>query len=307
MITLALVATAPHAQAQPAIEAETLFRDGVRLMKARQYAQACAAFAASDRLDPTIAAKLRRADCEEQRGRLATAWSAFLQVATLTRDDLAHQAEHAVATARGLALEPRLPHLTITVAPEARVPGLAITRNGAAVDPSVWNRAVPVDRMAHAVEATAPGHRPWSTTVVIEGEAEAQTIVVPRFEAAGGGAARRVGPAEVAPGAPPRPAPRSWRWPGVLGGTAVALGGVAVGLELSARGRYADAVAASDGALYDDAVRRRRGAVASGIGAGVLALGATYLVWRGRGHSRSVTVAVRAGDGGLGLAIGGGL
>ena len=49
----------------------------MRLMMEKRYAEACEAFAASDRVGPSIAAKMKLADCEEKRGRLATAWATF--------------------------------------------------------------------------------------------------------------------------------------------------------------------------------------------------------------------------------------
>ncbi|MBK9035115.1 MAG: hypothetical protein IPL61_28270 [Myxococcales bacterium] len=282
-----LAALTAAAVAQVSVEAETAFRDGKRLMTARRYAQACAAFAASDRIEPSIAAKMKLADCEEQRGRLASAWGGFLQVAALTRDDLKRQPEHQVATARALALEPRLPYLTISVPEASRVEGLEIVRNGAAVDPGVWNRAVPVDRGTHTVVARAPGHRAWSTTVVIEDESEQRAVDVPRFEVMGGAAgANGEGASTGVEGAPSPARERSVVVPGVLAATAVALGGVGLGLELSARGRYDDARASTDARardeLYDSAVVRRRLAVGAGVAAIATAGAAGWLWWRGR-------------------------
>lgn len=300
------------AAAQPNVPAEAAFRDGMKLMAEKRYAEACEAFAASDRVGPSIAAKMKLADCEEKRGRLATAWAAFLDVASQTREDPARQAERAVAERRAAALEPRLPHLTISVPEGSRVDGLVVARDGVAIDPGLWNRAIPVDRGAYTVTARAPGHRAWTTSVTIAGDGEERTIEVPRFEVterALDGAA--MGAREVDAGASPRSTERSWVWPGVLGATAVALGGVALGLELSARGRYDDAVASMDpierADLYDGAVARRRGAIGAGVGALAVAGVAGWLVWRGGRGASPPAVAVTVGGGGVGLAIGGAL
>jgi hypothetical protein len=304
------LAVATTAAAQPNPPAEAAFRDGMRLMMEKRYAEACEAFAASDRVGPSIAAKMKLADCEEKRGRLATAWATFLDVASLIREDATRQAEYAVVQQRAAALEARLPHLTISVPEGSRVEGLVVARDGVAIDPGLWNRAIPVDRGAYTVTARAPGHRVWATTVTIAGDGEERTIEVPRFEVAAramDGAA--MGAREVDAGASPRSTERSWVWPGVLGATAVALGGVALGLELSARGRYDDAVASQDPTarddLYDSAVARRRGAIGVGVGALAVAGVAGWLVWRGGRASATPAVAVSAGGGYVGVAIGG--
>jgi hypothetical protein len=257
------LAVATTAAAQPNPPAEAAFRDGMRLMMEKRYAEACEAFAASDRVGPSIAAKMKLADCEEKRGRLATAWATFLDVASLIREDATRQAEYAVVQQRAAALEARLPHLTISVPEGSRVEGLVVARDGVAIDPGLWNRAIPVDRGAYTVTARAPGHRVWATTVTIAGDGEERTIEVPRFEVAAramDGAA--MGAREVDAGASPRSTERSWVWPGVLGATAVALGGVALGLELSARGRYDDAVASQDPIGPRRSLRQRGGAAA---------------------------------------------
>jgi hypothetical protein len=87
LVLVSLLAAAAPAFAQATAQAEQAFRDGNALMERREYAKACEAFATSDRIEPSIAAKMKLADCEEKRGKLATAWGLFLNVKTLTRDD----------------------------------------------------------------------------------------------------------------------------------------------------------------------------------------------------------------------------
>lgn len=307
LVLAMLLAAAAPAFAQATAQAEQAFRDGNALMERREYAKACEAFATSDRIEPSIAAKMKLADCEEKRGKLATAWGLFLNVKTLTRDDRQRQAEHQVATARALGLESRLPYLTISVPEASRVEGLAIERNGELVDPGLWNRAVPVDVGEYTVTARAPGLRPWGTTVEVTGDREQRTIDVPRFEPVATPAAE---PDEE--GAPPQPrSGRSRVVPMVVAGAAVALGGVALGLELSARGRHDDALASMDPMarieLYDSAVLRRRLAIGTGLGAAATLGVAGWLWWRGRAASTRPAVAVQASGGFIGVAIGGAL
>jgi hypothetical protein len=175
-----------------------------------------------------------------------------------------------------------------------------ITRNGAVIDAVIWNRAVPVDGGTHTIVARAPGREPWSTVVTIDGDGATRTVDVPRFAVLPVAAAD-----DDEGGSPPAPG-RSYLVPGVVAATAVILGGVAIGLDVSARGRYDDAAASRDpevrADLYDSAVARRRAAIGLGVGAVAAAGVAGWLWWRER--SRVIVTPI---DGGVAVAWGGAL
>src|SRR5512147_2936876 len=76
--------TGAHAQSSTA-QAETLFRQGKDLIAHGKIAEACAAFDASQKLDPTIATLLNQAACREKNGQLATAWGLFLDAERQSR------------------------------------------------------------------------------------------------------------------------------------------------------------------------------------------------------------------------------
>ena len=69
------------------IISEALFEQGRAAMAAGSYDIACARFRDSDKLDPAVGTRFNLADCEERRGRLATAWSLFRGVLS----ELAHE------------------------------------------------------------------------------------------------------------------------------------------------------------------------------------------------------------------------
>src|SRR5260221_9700518 len=82
VVSSALVA--PDARAQPSPDdagAEALFLEGRRLMDAARFDEACAKFAASQKLAPGLGTLMNLADCEEHRGRTATAWAHFREAA----------------------------------------------------------------------------------------------------------------------------------------------------------------------------------------------------------------------------------
>jgi hypothetical protein len=178
-LALALGVTTGSAYAQSA-EAEMLFREGKRLLKKGEIAEACDKFEASDRLEPTAGTKLNLADCREQNGQLATAWTTFIKAASAAKRADKDGKREAEARRRAAALEPRLIYLTILVPDDNRVEGLVIKRNNREVDPELWNERVPVDPGEYAIVAEAPDHEPLNETVVMK--TKNKSIAVPRLE-----------------------------------------------------------------------------------------------------------------------------
>ena len=84
LVASLLGAPSAHAQSNSAL-AEQLFLDGQKLMQAAKYPEACAKFADSQRLDPAMGTLMHLADCNEKAGKLATAWSEFMDVAALAQ------------------------------------------------------------------------------------------------------------------------------------------------------------------------------------------------------------------------------
>src|SRR5262245_31877335 len=62
--------------------AEALFEEGRSALAAGDLDLACARFRESNRLDPAVGTVLNLADCEEKRGKLATAWTLFRRAST---------------------------------------------------------------------------------------------------------------------------------------------------------------------------------------------------------------------------------
>jgi hypothetical protein len=196
-----------HAQSASA-QAQSLFDEGQRLVKAGKLAEACAAFDSSQKLDPAVTTLLNLADCREQNHQLATAWGAFVDANRMARstgnDKLAR-----VATTHARKLEPRLSKLTISVPADHQVPGLDIARGADRVDPAGWNHALPIDGGTYTITARAPGRAPWSTTRTIKVESDLLTIEIPKLLDAKAGAVASGRPGSATPPAamPPAGAP----------------------------------------------------------------------------------------------------
>jgi hypothetical protein len=174
------------ASAEPSADdralATALFEQGRALMTAGRTAEACPKFEESHRIDPSGGTILNLALCHEQQGMLARSWSEYHEAIAFAVHDGRSDREH-VAEEHARALEPRLSKLTIVVSESARVDGLRIERDGRELGRASWSTAMPVDGGEHIVRATAPGKAPFSTTLVIGTESDAQTVEVPPFVA----------------------------------------------------------------------------------------------------------------------------
>ncbi len=174
-VLLALTGTAAAQNA----DAEFLFNEGVRFEGAGQTPEACDAFEASNRIEPRAGTLIRLGQCREKQGRVVSAWSAYRDALTRVKDP----GKKKLAEARITALEPTLSYLTVSVPDDARVDGLVVTRHGVALDPVLWNRAVPVDGGAYTSAGSAPGHEAWQTTIEVGPTADKASVEVPRFKA----------------------------------------------------------------------------------------------------------------------------
>lgn len=185
-----------------AAAAQALFYEARQLMKESRFGLACPKLEESLRLDYGIGTEFNLADCHEKMGKLATAWSGFLSVASAAH--AAHQNDREkVARERAKALEPRLPKLTIEVAPGDPA-GMEVKRDGVLVGQAAWNMAVPVDPGSHEITATAPGKVTWRGTIATA-EQKAAKITVPKLDDAPAPVAVKpvVPVAPVTPASPP--------------------------------------------------------------------------------------------------------
>ncbi len=299
----------------PSAEAEQLFRDGKQLMKAGKYGEACAAFDASQKLDPSVVTLLNYADCQEKDHKIATAWGAFLDAERITRNDKAQAALNKTARERAKKLEPRLSFLVVSVPDEARVDGLELTRNAEKMEPGQWNRAIPVDGGDYTITGRAPGHEQWSTTVHVESENGRTSVDVPRFKVVQ--ELMDPPPDDPAGGVDPDVATKpsgmlTGRRKVALGVAGVGLLGAAAGLffALQVRGFEDDALAlcpdnpcganaAAGNAAREKAVSRARLANVSYGVAGVAVIAAAVLWLTGAPESRTVAPAVSDDSAGI--------
>lgn len=202
----ALLSLSAGARAQPAsggkVAAEALFEQARSLMTEGKYADACPRFADSQRLDPSPGTLLNLANCYEKLGRTATAWATYREAASAA--NAAGRADYVASAQRHAdALAPHLAKLTTTVAQP--VDGLQVRRDGVDVAKAEWGVPIPVDAGSHSLEASAPGFKPWSSSVDVAQDGSQVSVAVPALEAAP--VTATAPPTTPASTPPPAPAP----------------------------------------------------------------------------------------------------
>lgn len=155
VIALALVVGSGTGYAQRA-EADVEFQRGRTLMAQGNTAQACAAFEASMALEAQRGTLYNLAICHDKLGKLATAWSEFVELART--DTNAARAKD--AKQRAQALQPRLPRMRITT----QDPDVTVTRNGIDVTPLIGKEA-PVDPGSYKFRAQADGFESYTVEI----------------------------------------------------------------------------------------------------------------------------------------------
>jgi tetratricopeptide (TPR) repeat protein len=154
---------------QEVMQAEKLFNEARALMAKSKFETACPKLEQSQQLDPAPSTKYQLAFCFENTGRPATALAYYLEVAALAKAG-GFKDKEKIARGKAEALEPKVPRIILEVDAKNQVNGLAILRDGAPVAEDLWNKPILVDPGEYSIEASAPGKKPFKTSVVVKGE-----------------------------------------------------------------------------------------------------------------------------------------
>jgi hypothetical protein len=270
------ICPAALAQSSDTATAESMFEQGRDLLRAGNAKEACPKLAESQRLDPATGTLLALAMCHEADGKLASAWAAFIDVETRSRNENRADRQQ-VAHDRATALRPRLSTLEIRVpANLVGLAGLEVRRDGVALGRGAWNLALPVDGAEHVVEVLAPGKLTWKGSIPVKTETDVAVIEVPLLKDAPiPPKAADTGPA---PTQPHRLGTLEWAGIGTAGAGVVVLG-VSGFFLASALGKKTDSNADCAGSAcgttgFDD----RQSAISKGNTASILAIAGGALV-----------------------------
>ncbi len=179
-MAVALVAGPVRAQvSNEKAAAEALFDQGVELLKAGKYGQACSKLESSQRIDSGIGTLLYLGDCYERLGRTASAWATFREAAS--KAEAAGETERArVGKQRADALEPRLAHVTIEMAREnLSIKDLKVLESGKEMHRALWGTPVPVDPGQLKVVVDAPGYEPFEAMITVREATSNNSLEIP--------------------------------------------------------------------------------------------------------------------------------
>lgn len=244
-ILLPLLLVSSVAVADDKSKADTLFKQGKKLMGEKKYSEACEAFEKSQALDPGIGTQLNIAKCFEDWGKLARALKAYRAAEKMATD--AHDPRADKIQGLITELEPQVPHLTIHTPKGAKTD--AITIDGAPAGD--LSEPITLDPGPHTiVYPTADGHKKTKVVPVERGGSSDVTLDLPTSAVV----------VDHTPPPPPPPAPPPATDPGHgyklaaygVGGAGIVAIGVSGYLALSARSTYNDALTAHCGGMTNN-------------------------------------------------------
>jgi hypothetical protein len=284
------------AAAEPTVADQTFAR-GRELMRQKKFAEACAAFEQSQRLDPQFGTQFNLAGCDVELGKLATAWNLYRELARSDNKPARRQAASDLAA----KLERRVPRIVVDVQP--RPAGVKLTVDGEDSS-SLIGVELHVDLGDHDVVAAAPGYRDVQRSVHVAREGQVESVSI-ALEAAGPTAAPTA-PVDSAPGAtvtgatevhadaPAAPGAGRARAGEIamIGGGALVAGGLVFGL--IARSDYNSAASCT---TCDKQEQSHHAVVLGDVAtvlviAGVVPVGAGLYLWKTAGSSAQVTAQV---------------
>jgi hypothetical protein len=184
LVALALQPSVAAAQAVPAASeaAERAFTEGLSLMDAGRYVEACAKLETSEALAPASGTLLNLADCYEHLGRIGSAWQLFERAAERALASGKTERER-VARARAALLAPRLSRISLYSS--GHVPaGLTVELSGRELPASQWGKPLVVDPGTHSLLLRAPGRKTLSTTLGPIAEGGTAAFALPALQLA---------------------------------------------------------------------------------------------------------------------------
>lgn len=290
--------------------ADEQFRLGKKLLAQKHYADACAAFEESNRIDPGIGAELNVGHCYEEWGKFATAYRAYETAAQMAKSQ--HDNRLPKIKERMDALDPQVPRLTIDVPHGVDTTGLKVSIDGQAFALAELGKEQRLDPGPHKIDYSVGDERRNKLIPLERGGASDITLDVPSATVShddtpvkAHGKKKRDKDASSEDDTDARPrhvlvAPGHTRR--VEGAVAMSVGGAAMlaagVITLSARGKYKDALDKDCGgstsgcdpagltATHDALHEANIATIVTGVGAAVLITGVVLYVTAPKGRAR---------------------
>lgn len=127
-------------------------------MKGGKTDEACEKFAESQKAAPRAGTLLELASCHEKQGKIATAWSEYIDAEADARKE-GNKPVEKDAQGRSRKIEIKVPRVTVTVPVAVSVQGLEVKIDGVLIDRGDWGKPRPIDPGDHKITATAPNKK----------------------------------------------------------------------------------------------------------------------------------------------------
>lgn len=252
LAVLAILAIAvPAAHADNKKKADVLFKKGKRLLDDKRYADACAAFEQSDKLDPAIGTKLNAARCYQEWGKLARAYRWYTDAEKMAKDTKDDRAPKIRGFVEEVDVE--VPRLIIKVPDNADLDAAGLAVDGKRLAKEDFGEPMMYDPGPHEITYKIDGKKQTKTIALERGGEREITIELPPpaekptgGDTAGGGDDKgddKGDDGDVVPVPDPPTPGRGRRIAGIALASAGVVGlGVAAYLTIDARGAYNDAI-----------------------------------------------------------------
>jgi hypothetical protein len=174
-ILLGVADAQPLPRAEDKAEADRLFEEGRELLEKGERAEACTKFDLSFRKDPrAVGTMLNLGLCREEVGQVASAVRFYQEARDRAHDQ--NLPEHQQAAERKIALlSPRVPHLSIALAPGTTGARVLVDDMVIAADQLA---DVSIDPGDHAIVVTAPDKLPYEAKLAVK-DGEHRKVDIP--------------------------------------------------------------------------------------------------------------------------------
>lgn len=159
--------------------AESLFEQANQLILEGRYAEACPKLAESQRLDPAGGTLLNLGICYEKEEKYTSAYLTYDELLAVSIRE-GHREREQIARDRIAVVQAKLSKVVIDVPPAvAKLEGLDIRFDGAAVREVAWGAPTSMDMGEHVVTVTAHGRTESRVVVRVDQPGKTYTVTVP--------------------------------------------------------------------------------------------------------------------------------
>lgn len=157
--------------------AQLLYEEAMKAIDANDYESACPKLEKSLAIEEAMGARFFLAECYEKTGRYASAWNNYVRVAEQAHREGETKRE-AFSRKRAKAVRAKVGTARLELDPATKALAIEVTRNGEPVSAALVEAPIPLDAGEHTFVVSAPGHEPFTASVMVD-DGEEATLTIP--------------------------------------------------------------------------------------------------------------------------------